>query len=199
MTSVWRRSCRTRRRSSGHSRVLSSDKPPDKCMQTLFLTHLPMLYHSDTTHCASCVSIHHAPPPLFCREEQDFEYAQVIQEELQRCAEEARRREQVDEASVCSLLFAHMARIYHLWMITWNSINIWSSFTALKKNLSWTAFLWMRRVGWNTLTLMLLPLVSPIYQSKHHPVSIQANSSWNLCQQCFVPNMEELFGEVCLN
>ncbi|XP_075331175.1 coiled-coil domain-containing protein 187 isoform X2 [Odontesthes bonariensis] len=30
-------------------------------------------------------------------EEQDFEYAQVIQEELQRCAEEARRREQDDE------------------------------------------------------------------------------------------------------
>ncbi|XP_071333075.1 coiled-coil domain-containing protein 187 isoform X3 [Trachinotus anak] len=30
-------------------------------------------------------------------EEQDFEYARVIQEEIQRCAEEARRREQDDE------------------------------------------------------------------------------------------------------
>ncbi|XP_059192624.1 coiled-coil domain-containing protein 50-like [Centropristis striata] len=30
-------------------------------------------------------------------EEEDFEYARVIQEEIQRCAEEARRREQEDE------------------------------------------------------------------------------------------------------
>lgn len=30
-------------------------------------------------------------------EEQDFEYARVIQEEIQRCAEETRRREQDDE------------------------------------------------------------------------------------------------------
>lgn len=36
---------------------------------------------------------------LLCREEQDFEYARVIQEELQRCAEEAQRRELDDEVS----------------------------------------------------------------------------------------------------
>lgn len=35
--------------------------------------------------------------PLFCREEQDFEYACLVQEEMLRCAEEAQRREQDDE------------------------------------------------------------------------------------------------------
>lgn len=39
-------------------------------------------------------------PFLLHREEQDFEYARVIQEELQRGAEEAHRREQDDEVSV---------------------------------------------------------------------------------------------------
>lgn len=40
---------------------------------------------------------------LLCREEQDFEYARVIQEELQRCAEEAQRRELDDEVSFYSI------------------------------------------------------------------------------------------------
>lgn len=39
---------------------------------------------------------------LSCREEQDFEFARVIQEEIQRCAEEAQRREQDDEVSTNS-------------------------------------------------------------------------------------------------
>lgn len=39
---------------------------------------------------------------LLCREEQDFEYARLIQEEILRGAEEAQRREQDDEVSAHS-------------------------------------------------------------------------------------------------
>lgn len=39
---------------------------------------------------------------LLCREEQDFEYARLIQEEILRGAEEAQRREQDDEVSARS-------------------------------------------------------------------------------------------------
>lgn len=38
-------------------------------------------------------------PLLFDREEQDLEYARLIQEEILRCAEETQRREQDDEVS----------------------------------------------------------------------------------------------------
>lgn len=38
-------------------------------------------------------------PLLSDREEQDFEYARLIQEEILRCAEETQRREQDDEVS----------------------------------------------------------------------------------------------------
>lgn len=57
---------------------------------------------------------------LLCREEQDFEYARVIQEELQRCAEEAQRRELDDEVSFYSHLFAYIA-----YFITNLCINIY--------------------------------------------------------------------------
>lgn len=48
---------------------------------------------------------------LSCSEEQDFEFARVIQEEIQRCAEETRRREQDDEVRTNSYTPSHTARI----------------------------------------------------------------------------------------
>lgn len=49
-------------------------------------------------------------PFLLHREEQDFEYARVIQEELQRRAEEVHRREQDDEVSV-----VHKCNKFYTW------------------------------------------------------------------------------------
>lgn len=46
------------------------------------------------------------------REEQDFEYARLIQEEILRCAEEAQRREQDDEVSTNS-----WSQINLLWLM----------------------------------------------------------------------------------
>lgn len=55
-------------------------------------------------------------PSLFCREEQDFEYACLVQEEMLRCAEEAQRREQDDEVGTNQLNQACITLTFLQWV-----------------------------------------------------------------------------------
>lgn len=57
------------------------------------------LVWDDVNHSGSNFKFNPKFSLFFLREEQDFEYARIIQEEIQRRAEEAQRREQDDEVS----------------------------------------------------------------------------------------------------
>lgn len=114
---------------------------------------------------------------VFISEEEDCRYARMIQEELQRCAEEARRREKEDEVwfnIMCQSVFSHVERItLPVWRdrdrkstkYTWKErknvtfLVIEGSHTLISICLKYAFILWTRPLfnGWPTFLVSEVP------------------------------------------